>query len=57
MQVNKKDKQDWIDDIIIPVLTFKEQLESLCEIFDCLRQGKLSTILSKPGFISRCSNS
>ena len=50
MRVNNKDVRDWLDDMIIPTRTFEPQLELIREIFDCLRQSKLSVNLPKSEF-------
>ena len=45
--VKKKGVRNCLDDMIIPTRIFEEQLELLREIFNCLRQSKLSVNLPK----------
>ena len=39
MRVKKKGVSTWLDGIIISTRPFEEQLQLLCEAFDCLRQA------------------
>ena len=50
MRVEKKGVRNWLDDMIIPTRTFKQQVELLRKTFDCLRQSKLSVNLPKSEF-------
>ena len=50
IRVKKKGVRNWLDDMIIPIRTFEQQLKLLRETFDCLRQGKLSVNLPKSEF-------
>ena len=50
MRVKMKGVRNWLDDIIIPTRTLRENLGLLRETFDCLRQSKRSIDLPKSEF-------
>ena len=47
MPVKMKGVKNWLDEIIIPIATVKDQFALLREVFDRIRAGRLSVNLPK----------